>query len=165
MNELVTEFKHLEKICNEIYSEQHGVTLYINEMEQESGYSTRTITGWDRDLASLKHVRHIRNLYAHEDDDLIDFEEADVAFIKDFHQRILNGQDPLTLLRKQRESSTQIRRNTVHQNKVSFTVQSEDSIIAGNEENPKKSEVTQTIIWGVVLGLLIIILLIESYVQ
>ena len=61
MNELVNEFKHLEKICNEIYSEQHGVTLYINEMEQESGYYTGTIIGWDRDLANLKHVRHIRN--------------------------------------------------------------------------------------------------------
>ena len=138
MNELVNEFKHLEKICNEIYSKQHGVTLYINEMEQESGYSSKTITGWDMDLASLKHVRHIRNLYAHEDDDLIAFEESDVAFIKDFHQRILNGQDPLTLLRKQRESSIQVKRKTTSQKNVRITVQSEDSIIAGNEENPDK---------------------------
>ena len=35
MKEFIYEFKHLEKICNEIYSEQHGVTLYINEMEQK----------------------------------------------------------------------------------------------------------------------------------
>lgn len=106
MKEFIDEYKHLEKLCNEIYAEQHGVTLYINEMEQKSSFSTNGIPNWDADLEYLKRVRHIRNNLVHESDYDIDYTESDISFIKDFYQRILNQQDPLALLRKQAAKDT-----------------------------------------------------------
>ncbi len=37
MKEFIDEFKHWEKLCNEIYGDHHGVTLYINNMEDKKG--------------------------------------------------------------------------------------------------------------------------------
>ncbi len=105
MDALFDEFKRLEKLCNEIYGEQHGVTLYINEMDCTSGYAARKIFGWDYDLQGLKRVRHIRNAMSHDDSDGdTDYTFEDVEFIKNFHARIMRGEDPLSLLRKQSET-------------------------------------------------------------
>ena len=105
MDALFDEFKRLEKLCNEIYGEQHGVTLYIKEMESTPGYAARKIFGWDYDLQGLKRVRHIRNAMSHDDSDSdTDYNFEDVEFIKNFHARIMRGEDPLSLLRKQAET-------------------------------------------------------------
>ena len=108
MEELIIEFRYLEKICNDLYGAQHGVTLYINEMQQ-AGYASRSIPGWSGDLANLKRVRHIRNILVHEPDHEIEYDESDVEFIKQFYQRILDRQDPLALLRELTEQSSQKR--------------------------------------------------------
>ena len=68
MKEFLDAFKHLEKLCNEVYGEQHGVTLYINEMERKYGIGSRSVPDWDRDLKYLKFVRHVRNNLVHETD-------------------------------------------------------------------------------------------------
>jgi hypothetical protein len=105
MDALFDEFKRLEKLCNEIYGEQHGVTLYINEMERTPNYAARKVFGWDYDLQGLKRVRHIRNAMSHDDSDGdTDYTFEDVEFIKNFHARIMKGEDPLALLRKQSET-------------------------------------------------------------
>ena len=98
MKEFIDEFKHLVKICNEIYSEQHGVTQYINEMEQKSGYASRKIPDWDKDLTNLKRVRHIRNNLVHESDETVDYNSYDIEFIKRFYHKIITQQDPLSLI-------------------------------------------------------------------
>lgn len=105
MDALFDEFKRLEKLCNEIYGEQHGVTLYINEMERTPNYAARKVFGWDYDLQGLKRVRHIRNAMSHDDSDGdTDYTFEDVEFIKNFHARIMKGEDPLALLRRQAEN-------------------------------------------------------------
>jgi hypothetical protein len=63
--------------------------------------STRGIEDWDSDLKYLTRVRHIRNNLVHESDYDIDYTEDDIAFMRDFYDRILNQEDPLSLLRKQ----------------------------------------------------------------
>ena len=152
MKEFIDEFKHLEKICNEIYSEQHGVTQYINEMEQKSGYASRKIPDWDKDLDNLKHVRHIRNNLVHESDDTIDYDLSDIEFIKVFYQKIISQQDPLALLRKQdvRALQSKISNNVRHSNSIIRTMESDDE---------KDDSLTKALAWGVVLVILIIILL------
>ncbi|MBR1861709.1 MAG: hypothetical protein IJ796_07610 [Lachnospiraceae bacterium] len=101
MKEFLDAFKHLEKLCNEIYGEQHGVTLYINEMEHKYGIGSRSIPDWDRDLKYLKFVRHVRNNLVHETYYEYDYSAADIKFMKDFYKRIMNQEDPLSLLRRQ----------------------------------------------------------------
>ena len=101
MKDFLDAFKHLEKLCNEVYGEQHGVTLYINEMERKYGIGSRSIPDWNRDLKYLKFVRHVRNNLVHETDFEYDYSSADIKFMKDFYQRIMNQEDPLSLLRRQ----------------------------------------------------------------
>lgn len=151
MKEFIDEFKHLEKICNEIYSEQHGVTQYINEMEQKSGYASRKIPDWDNDLAYLKRVRHIRNNLVHESDESVDYNSSDIEFIKVFYHKIITQQDPLALLRKQERNTTNSKKNIgVNDNVTHPTVD-----VADEEEG----SFTKTLIWGIVVAVLILILL------
>ena len=94
-------YKSLEKICNEIYGQNNGVTLYISEMEGTSQFDSNRISGWDNDLKELKRVRHIRNSMAHEgsfDDTACNAE--DIFFVKQFYDRIMRTEDPLAVKRK-----------------------------------------------------------------
>ncbi len=157
MKEFIDEFKHLEKICNEIYSEQHGVTLYINEMEQKSGYASRKIPDWDKDLANLKRVRHIRNTLVHESDNTMDYDLSDIEFIKAFYNKIINQQDPIALLRKNAKQTSQQQINSHCINSSIIT----HSIV--DDDKQKEGSITQTLIWGVILAALIIILLLVIF--
>ena len=151
MKEFIDEFKHLEKICNEIYSEQHGVTQYINEMEQKSGSASRKIPDWDNDLACLKRVRHIRNNLVHESDETVDYNSFDIEFIKAFYHKIITQQDPLALLRKQEGNIT----NSKINNRVSDSV-THPTVDVNDEE---EGSLFKTLIWGIVVAVLILILL------
>ena len=118
MKEFIDEYKHLEKMCSEIYGQQHGISHYITDMEQTSPYTAERIPGWSNDLANLKRVRHIRNKMVHDADDYDDaYEPEDLEFIKQFYQRILTQQDPLaernrlnkkTSQPKQKEADTSV---------------------------------------------------------
>lgn len=50
MKEFIDEYKHLEKLCNEMYGQQHGISQYIADMEQTSAYTAGRILGWSNDL-------------------------------------------------------------------------------------------------------------------
>ena len=167
MKEFIGEFKHLEKICNEIYSEQHGVTQYINEMEQKSGYASSKISGWDKDLATLKRVRHIRNNLVHESDESTDYDRSDLEFMKTFYQNIITQQDPLALLSKQEKTATHSRKyNDISNADINIPQKIQNSVnkrsgdarqaVSDNEWN---NSIKQNVIWGGVLAVLILILL------
>lgn len=101
MKEFLDEYKQLEKLCSEIYGQQHGVSCYIDDMEKTPSYTAGRIPGWGNDLATLKRVRHIRNNMVHDPNYSEDNYEWDaICFMKQFHQRILNSSDPLALRRQ-----------------------------------------------------------------
>jgi hypothetical protein len=156
MKEFIDEFKHLERICNELYSEQHGVTQYINEMKQQSRHASRRIPGWDEDLASLKRVRHIRNNLVHESEETVEYNSADIEFIKAFYQKIIKQQDPLALLRKQEENTTSpktddsSRNNSAH-SVIDLYAEEEGSLIT-------------TLVWSLVVAIFILVLLFVIFV-
>ena len=106
MKEFLDEFKRLERLCSDIYGEKHGVTEYINDMEQTSSFIAGRIPGWSNDLAKLKRVRYIRNGMAHEDGFDDAYEPEDLEFIKKFHQRILEQQDPLAMRHRLTQNAT-----------------------------------------------------------
>lgn len=98
---LFEAFKRLDGLCRDMYQSEKGVTEYINDMQARGGATFR-IPHWTEDLDRLKRLRHIRNQLAHEissfDEELCT--EADVQWLKEFYQRVLDGKDPLSLLVK-----------------------------------------------------------------
>lgn len=100
--DLFEEFKHLDKLCGEIYGEQHGVSHYIDNMRMVSENDYRHVPNWKEDLERLTRLRYIRNYLAHTEGA---FEEnactsSDIEWSRDFYGRILNQSDPLALLHR-----------------------------------------------------------------
>lgn len=89
--EFFEEFKKLEKILNDMYDDNHGLKLYIDELKVHDGKT------WGKELKQLVHLRHIRNHLAHDEGA---FEEKcvtndDILWLQNFCNKILRGKDPL----------------------------------------------------------------------
>lgn len=162
MKEFIDEYKHLEKLCNEIYHQQHGITQYITDMEQTPARVSRSISGWNTDLRNLKRLRYIRNALVHEtSDDAVDYEPKDVECLKDFYSRILNQQDPLALRRIQNEALAQIKRRT--QKNISTNIS--DRAAKANESNyeDEDREWSLGMFLGVLSAVVIVMLLLVVF--
>lgn len=103
------EFKSLDKLCVELYKEQNGITHYIEDMKAVSENVYKNIPNWNADLKNLVHVRHIRNNLAHAEGAFNEetCTQADIDWIKDFHNRILNQTDPISILYQNSKAKTQ----------------------------------------------------------
>jgi len=105
--EFQEEYKRLDCLCRDYLSSPDGVSEYIRQMESTPVGSSRYITGWEEDYRRLKYVRRLRNQLVHEvgtlESDLCT--EEDLEWVKEFHNRILDGNDPFTLLRKAEEEA------------------------------------------------------------
>ena len=42
-------YKRLDKLCQELYDDNKGVTSYIDDLKQKSAIGRRRIPGWDHD--------------------------------------------------------------------------------------------------------------------
>lgn len=99
--EFIDSYKRLEKLCSEMYGDNHGLTAYIDEMKKIPN-GELYVHGWDEDLKQLKHYRWIRNQISHEpgcsEENMC--KSGDAAWLEGFYSRILGGTDPLTRYRK-----------------------------------------------------------------
>ncbi|MBQ8575247.1 MAG: hypothetical protein IJ447_04265 [Clostridia bacterium] len=107
---LMEHFGDLEKLCNQIYGEHHGVTLYIDEMDSLYSKGVELVTDWKYYLKSLKRVRHKRNKLSHGEvlfqESFVD--EEDIDFLVDFRASIMSRTDPLSLYREYTKSKKRI---------------------------------------------------------
>ncbi len=136
--ELVEEFGNLERLCNQIYNAQHGVTCYIEDMERTYGGSYR-VANCDQDIGRLKDVRHKRNKLSHGE---VSFTspwatEEDIDFTVDFRDRILNGTDPLSKNRKIIEARSAQNPRTAQNNSQSAYTRSRPSYSAPSKPRPR----------------------------
>ena len=99
-DEFMEAFKHLDKICREMFHAERGITTYINEMERIPNGSG-VVSNWNSTLRRLKELRHIRNQYSHEIGtsytELCTWEDVD--WLNVFYEDILNTRDPLAQYR------------------------------------------------------------------
>ena len=109
----IDSYKRLEKLCNDIYGDIHGVKAYIEDMRNTS-MGKWYVRGWDDDLSRLKHYKWIRNQIWHELDCTEDnmCKPGDAQWLDDFRCRILSGTDPLSLYRKARNPQTERKTQT-----------------------------------------------------
>ena len=116
----IDSYKQLEKICNEIYKNNHGITAYIDDMMSVS-FASRYVSSWQDDLKQLKHYRWVRNQIVHEpgctEENMCN--TADIQWLNNFYSRIMTGNDPLTLYRK----ATKQQNTAIHKQKYHFEQQ------------------------------------------
>ena len=97
----ISSYKTLEKLCSDIYGDNHGISTYIDEM-QNRPRGSYLVRGWDDDLKQLKHYRWVRNQIVHEpdcsEDNMCDV--GDAEWIDTFYSRIMDQTDPLAMYRK-----------------------------------------------------------------
>ena len=103
----IDSYKRLEKLCGEIYNDNHGLSAYIDEMINNP-IASHCVPGWDEDLKKLKHFRWVRNQIVHEpgctEENMC--EPSDVRWLDDFYSRIMSASDPLALYRRARSPRT-----------------------------------------------------------
>lgn len=104
-NEFFEAYKRLDSLCSDIYGCRNGVSQYIEDMEHSSHQGQLAVPMWDQSYKTLKHLRWVRNQIAHDSGQLQFCEEYDLQNITNFYDSIISGQDPLTLLRKYRETN------------------------------------------------------------
>lgn len=105
--EFFEEFKHLEKLCCDMFCEAHGVKEYYLTMESNHSIGRYSVSGWDNDYRMLKRINYLRNKIAH-DTGITDCTVDDINFVTEFFQRIIDGKDPLAQLRLFKESNQRI---------------------------------------------------------
>lgn len=144
--ELFEEFKRVDAICRDMFSSQRGVSEYIERMERDFVYGRQRVPLWERDYRSLKRVRWLRNQIAHEMT-ATDCTTDDVAYLQEFHDRLLRQQDPLAVLRRTRRETQRVshQRQGTPQKRIACSNQEPVSIGKG-------------LLWGVVVVSILIIL-------
>lgn len=95
--DFLDEYIHLEKLCNDIYGTNHGISKYIEDMETTSYVIQNKIPLWDSTYKKLKELRWKRNQFVHEGN--IEFDGEDIKWLTAFYQKIINGEDPLSMRR------------------------------------------------------------------
>lgn len=97
----IDSYKKLEKLCSEIYGDNHGISLYIDEMTN-TPQGSRYVNNWHEDLKQLKHYRWVRNQIVHEPGctEANMCKSGDIQWINSFYSRVMSAKDPLALYRK-----------------------------------------------------------------
>ena len=167
---LLAEFNSLCKLLEDIYTDEYtdkaGVTRYINIMLSADPYCANRIPFWNECLNRLKYCRDIRNKLAHPDSyyEVVECTQADIDWLRSFRSRILNGTDPVALLRK----SVQARQNLFTANRQTQAYKSTpiythapsyntNAVNAANEtrRRPKKRKAGWLIAFFVIVTLLL----------
>lgn len=106
--EFQEEYKRLDRLCKDYLSSAEGVSEYIRQMESTPWSNRRYVFTWEDDYKQLKHVRWVRNQLAHEvgtlNSDICT--EDDLDWVQSFYNRIMDGSDPFTVIRKAKAEET-----------------------------------------------------------
>ena len=97
--ELLEEYKYVDAICRDMLGVEKGVTAYIEQLDETPGTVRYWITEWNDEYRQLKHIRWLRNQIAHSTGS-VECSQADVDWLKGFHNRLLTQQDLLAKARR-----------------------------------------------------------------
>lgn len=176
-------YKNLEKLLNQIYSSfttesVNGVKLYLQEMESKASSGTGLVGGWADDYSMLKHIRWLRNQLSHE---LVEgiCDECDYQYTLLFHQRLMNGTDPLSMYRqavRKRDASIKDNKKAVQQNAKYIVTQvpqitgtyhqyqfGQPRIENSQQEKPESRKQNSGWIWWILGMILVAVILIAAY--
>ena len=142
----IDSYKRLEKLCSEVYGDNHGVSAYIDEMVKKSD-GAYCVSGWNKDLKQLKHYRWVRNQIVHDpncsEENMCTPEDS--QWINDFHSRIMSANDPLAQYRKTK------RRSEVQRTKQNDISEEFIYVESKHEKSSRKTTGCFTFIIGIIL--------------
>ena len=101
--EFNNEFKKVSHICEDAYyvpnSDKHGVSAYLQEMDQNFASGKSLVHNWQSSYEELKRLRRLRNDFAH-DTLYEEITQEDLDSLCVFHDMLISGDDPLAILQK-----------------------------------------------------------------
>ena len=105
-------YNNVDSFLKDAYSSNNGVTNYIQEMERQFEDGNKYVQNWRIDYDRLKHMRWLRNQFAHElsfDAEIL--EQEDYDWLDSFYKKLFSATDPIALLytvkRKQKVKAVQ----------------------------------------------------------
>ena len=158
----INSYKRLEKLCNEIYDSNHGISAYIDDMLRLTSAS-RYVSSWDNDLKQLKHYRWIRNQIAHEpnctEENMCEY--GDVQWIDDFYDRIMNQSDPLAMYRKATRPQPVAKSAQNHEPaQLQYTYSKQPS-----QPKHKSKKVVRWIVFSIIVAIVLLYLVLKYFIN
>lgn len=135
--EFQEEYKRLDRLCKDYLRSAEGVSEYIRQMESTDYRQRFYVRTWEEDYKQLKHVRWVRNQLAHEvgTSNSGVCTEEDLIWIENFYSRIINGNDPFSIIVKAKKDEEQKRKQR-SQNQTQSSVQPSPKRSATTTEKP-----------------------------
>lgn len=146
--EFQEEYKRLDNLCKDCLKSREGVSEYIRQMASTPWSERRYANTWEIEYEQLKHIRWIRNQFAHEVGTL-DYDictEDDLEWVQSFYDRIINGSDPFAEIQKARMAEVALRADQQNQPKIEETLRvnrqehSPKVIVAGRSGQTKSGQ-------------------------
>ena len=158
----IESYKHLDKICGEMFETQYGVSAYIEEMIN-TPRGSYLVKGWDDDLKQLKHYRWVRNQIVHELDCYEETmcEAGDDEWLEDYYDRIMNQSDPLAMYRKA------TRPQPVAKPKQSYQSPQPQHTYSKQPSQPKhkSKKVVRWIVFSIIVAIVLLYLVLKYFIN
>ena len=158
----IESYKHLYKICGEMFETQYGVSAYIEEMLNNPRGSF-LVRGWENDLKQLKHYRWIRNQIVHEPDCYEEnmCEAGDDEWLDDFYERIINQTDPLAMYRKATRPQPAAKSAQNHEPaQLQYTYSKQP-----NRPKHKSKKVVRWIVFSIIVAIVLLYLVLKYFIN
>lgn len=158
----IESYKHLDKICGEMFETQYGVSAYIEEMIN-TPRGSYLVKGWDDDLKQLKHYRWVRNQIVHELDCYEETmcEAGDDEWLDDFYERIINQTDPLAMYRKATRPQPVAKSAQNHEPaQLQYTYSKQP-----NRSKHKSKNVVRWIVFSIIVAIVLLYLVLKYFIN
>ena len=153
--ELLDEYKYVDAICRDMLGAEKGVSAYIEQLDETPVTVRYWITEWNDEYRQLKHIRWLRNQIVHSTES-IECSQADLDWLKGFHNRLLTQQDLLAKAQRVIKES-QIQRQQQLAKTVTAAAPKPGANVDRSPRGPRKSWILIAVIaaLAVLIGLLI----------
>lgn len=153
--ELLEEYKYVDAICRDMLGAEKGVSAYIEQLDETPMTVRYWITEWNDEYRQIKHIRWLRNQIAHSTGS-VECSQADLEWLKRFHNRLLTQQDLLAKAHRVIQES-QIQRQQQLAKTVTAAAPKPSANVFGSSKGPRKSLILIAVIaaLAVLIGILI----------
>lgn len=153
--QLLEEYKYVDSICRDMLGAEKGVSAYIEELDKTPMTVRYWIVEWNDEYRQLKHIRWLRNQIAHSTE-YVECTQADLDWLKGFHNRLFTQQDLLAKARRVIQES-QIQKQQQQAKTILAAAPKRGANVFGSSRGPRKSWILIAVIAGlaILIGLLI----------